>query len=525
MPPLDIINTGDYLLQNSRPFRVIGGFVTVNIDTLNKARATYVRAKDTTVYAPEAYTLKVLVNEGFDDGYPVPSTYQWEYITEAGFTSTATWNVIPGNNSETLVVPRELFTTHLGAFSSSNTSVLYRCRLLYGGIPNSNLATQVSQNVITLTEFREANTVPVAEATKSTVLLPTTALQGSQIIDFSGSGFDVTVRADNTYYGFVLSGPLLPKQFRYTGTTVFSGMATVGGFQAIDTNKDNDAGTLAADTCRFLNFVEDALNPTQKASVLKHNFEVCDGSGDISNLTVTQSVYTVLGGAATLVLDNPNGFAPADFAGLDYVLGATLGGNAYILSPDGTTVPNVVFEVEQSPGVFGAYSVKNNGSFTSSGLKFTLSASGNSGATYSLSAEGTNTWTSDTESFNVRATYTSGGQTVTLYAIYNVQKVRGGESGVDYDVEITSTNGTVFRVGQSTTTTLKARVFRNAEEVTDLLPASAFKWSRVSGIPQPPPNDDATWNNLLNLSRVKEINLSVDDVYARATFFCEIIIP
>lgn len=96
-----------------------------------------------------------------------------------------------------------------------------------------------------------------------------------------------------------------------------------------------------------------------------------------------------------------------------------------------------------------------------------------------------------------------------------------GEQGVDYDVVITSSQGNVFRVGQGKQTTLVARVFRNGEEITDTLPTSAFKWSRVSSIPQEAPYDDATWNSQYQAG-YKQITISVDDVNSRATFNCEI---
>jgi hypothetical protein len=97
-----------------------------------------------------------------------------------------------------------------------------------------------------------------------------------------------------------------------------------------------------------------------------------------------------------------------------------------------------------------------------------------------------------------------------------------GEDGVDLDVKIESTNGTIFRVGQGRTTTLIARVFRNGIDVTESIDSAKFKWVRVSLDPQPPPNDDPTWNTLYSQG-YKQIIISVDDVHARATFHCQIL--
>jgi hypothetical protein len=96
------------------------------------------------------------------------------------------------------------------------------------------------------------------------------------------------------------------------------------------------------------------------------------------------------------------------------------------------------------------------------------------------------------------------------------------QDGTSFVLTIESTNGTVFRVGQSKNTLLKARLFKNGAEVTDVTPPGWFRWRRVSGIPRASPNDDATWNNLY-VTGYKQVSINVDDVYARATFFCDIL--
>ena len=107
----------------------------------------------------------------------------------------------------------------------------------------------------------------------------------------------------------------------------------------------------------------------------------------------------------------------------------------------------------------------------------------------------------------------------------------GGATAVDgaglltaYTIHIESTNGDEFRVGLGQTTLLIAHVFNGLEEVTASIPDSWFRWRRVSRIAQPPPNDDATWNNLYRTG-YKNVMVSVDDVYAQATFHCDIFKP
>ena len=89
---------------------------------------------------------------------------------------------------------------------------------------------------------------------------------------------------------------------------------------------------------------------------------------------------------------------------------------------------------------------------------------------------------------------------------------------------IESSNGTTFRVGESSQTILLGRLFKNGAEVTDVTPGSWFRWRRSSAIPQAPPADDTTWNNLY-VSGYKQVTINVDEVFARATFFCDVISP
>lgn len=87
---------------------------------------------------------------------------------------------------------------------------------------------------------------------------------------------------------------------------------------------------------------------------------------------------------------------------------------------------------------------------------------------------------------------------------------------------IESTNGDVFKPGENTTTTLIPHCFRNGIEITDTLPDSAFKWTRVSRFPQSPPNDDDTWN-FNHASGYRTVEVTTNSIYARATYKVEIL--
>lgn len=117
-------------------------------------------------------------------------------------------------------------------------------------------------------------------------------------------------------------------------------------------------------------------------------------------------------------------------------------------------------------------------------------------------------------------------------AIFISKTTREAGQGVETDWEwyirpnvitdVQSTNGDKFRPGQSVSTTLIPRVFRNGTEITSTLPDSAFRWSRASFFPQLPPNDDITWN-ASHATGYRTIEVTTDSVYARATYTLEIL--
>jgi hypothetical protein len=98
-----------------------------------------------------------------------------------------------------------------------------------------------------------------------------------------------------------------------------------------------------------------------------------------------------------------------------------------------------------------------------------------------------------------------------------------GTDGKAYLVIIESSNGLQFKVGKATetSTTLKAYVFLNGEEVTNI-DASWFNWRRVSANPVDDP--DSTWNEA-HKAHASTITVTISDVFAKATFFCDIIVP
>lgn len=138
-------------------------------------------------------------------------------------------------------------------------------------------------------------------------------------------------------------------------------------------------------------------------------------------------------------------------------------------------------------------------------------------------------------SYTLSGTSGASGVTIKMYDQSNVfganlldtqhiNVVYKGLPGLAYQVAVESSNGTEFRVGENSSTLLTARIFLNGVEITDSTPASWFRWRRTSMVPNPPPNDDATWNSLYSTG-FKQVLIYVDDVDSKATFFCDIISP
>ena len=86
-----------------------------------------------------------------------------------------------------------------------------------------------------------------------------------------------------------------------------------------------------------------------------------------------------------------------------------------------------------------------------------------------------------------------------------------------YRLVISSSNGNIFKNG-IISTTLYATVFSWDENVTDSLDSNQFIWTRVSA----DTTSDAKWN-ADHAGGTKLVEITSEDVDARATFFCDLI--
>lgn len=86
-------------------------------------------------------------------------------------------------------------------------------------------------------------------------------------------------------------------------------------------------------------------------------------------------------------------------------------------------------------------------------------------------------------------------------------------------LEILSTRGTRCNT-TNFNTVLYPRLYRNNVDVTDKIPASCFKWTRVSGNSEAARREDAEWN-LRYAAGSKECYITKDDVKRNSTFTCK----
>lgn len=95
--------------------------------------------------------------------------------------------------------------------------------------------------------------------------------------------------------------------------------------------------------------------------------------------------------------------------------------------------------------------------------------------------------------------------------------VSHGPKGEDaYRVEVLSRNGNTFKNGV-VDTWLYAVVYKGEEDITDEIDIGRFRWERVSEDSA----SDTLWNQKY-FGGTKEIRITTEDVYKRATFTCSI---
>lgn len=115
-------------------------------------------------------------------------------------------------------------------------------------------------------------------------------------------------------------------------------------------------------------------------------------------------------------------------------------------------------------------------------------------------------------------------KTTTLTKVAKIAKVKQGATGIpgedgesSYNIELISSNGLIFKNGVISTI-IHAIVFKGNENITDLLDANQFRWTKTNTDGSP----DIIWN-AIHAGGTKSIIIETDDIDKRATFSCDII--
>lgn len=124
---------------------------------------------------------------------------------------------------------------------------------------------------------------------------------------------------------------------------------------------------------------------------------------------------------------------------------------------------------------------------------------------------------------NDKSTYVAeiSGNGVSISSEFTITVVNDGTQGLPgedaWHVEIISSNGNIFKAGKIQTT-LSARVYKGSDDITYDVPSSKFRWTRVSSDAV----SDQNWNDRY-FGGTRSVDVTTEDVYQRATFFCEIL--
>jgi len=104
-----------------------------------------------------------------------------------------------------------------------------------------------------------------------------------------------------------------------------------------------------------------------------------------------------------------------------------------------------------------------------------------------------------------------------ITAVWQYKMNIKGDKGESFSINITSTNGSVFRIND-VNTTLSCHVYVNTTEITDALNAYRFRWKRISSDPV----DDERWNSLGKAIAHKSVDITPADCIGRTVFSCEV---
>lgn len=170
------VNAIDATLRATSP-RLIVTAVTINSTS---GGGSFVKTKNSATLSPANIVLTASPT-----GLTSP-TYQWYY---ANSNAPSTWISISGATANTYTVVNSTFynpatsTGHLMTGSSKGTQVVYKCVATQAGWASA-------ESTLVISYSQQTNDVPIATLSKTSLSLPTTALD---VVDYSASSCSITV--------------------------------------------------------------------------------------------------------------------------------------------------------------------------------------------------------------------------------------------------------------------------------------------------------------------------------------------
>ncbi len=183
------VNRIDTILRNTTP-RLTVTSLTVGATS---GGGSFLKAKNASTLSPANIVLQASIT-----GLTTP-TYQWYY---ANSNAPSTWISISGATGSSYTIVNSTFynpttnTGHLMTGALKGTQVVYKCVATQAGWASA-------ESTMIVTYSQQANDVPVATLSKTSLSLPTTALD---VVDYTTSNCSIVVSIGGTNIPYAASG-------------------------------------------------------------------------------------------------------------------------------------------------------------------------------------------------------------------------------------------------------------------------------------------------------------------------------
>ena len=539
--------------SNGREVLTAGGAVWDYIQGNNKPANNATRNVFVGVWATNtSYIIGDIVNDSYGNGWICILNHTSSNSIKTPTppdTSNTYWNtyIAKGADAITAVVPNNTHTfsaTDAGVVNSyvgSGTSItLYEGAelLIYDGIGSTvstigtwKISSTTPTNITCGSLIDSGDFLSVSDHSGVTDNIDNASIMYNIVGKrFNGANFVYTVNQsfskskatpNITVYSLSLSTPVITKTSPDAETAGTHSSVVIQGSKFIGNNKSNygwititgngdTEATTAIDTASS----PYTLSPSSTSGKSSYRINMYNNSVIAGATLLDYAVIPILfsgDNAINVILSNETHILPADSNGIVDLLHGYDGSGTRIQVLDG----NIALQYDGVGTANGTWTVSVSSS--SNVTPGTPSVSGTD-VVYGNHSGVSNSVDVSSINYLITGKHLNG----LAFSVTKSQTLTKSKSGAAYLTVIESTNGGAFRVGENRSTTLKAHVFLNGVEVTDIIPAGDFRWRRVSMYPDLSLITDTAWNNLY-IAGYKQITVNVDEVDSQATFFCDII--